>query len=75
MWRKCVLLLTLDLTMKQIAVFLFLLLVCVEAFCQSERSNELYAKGVELYQAGKYKEAIPLFEVSGREVQGGYTAV
>ena len=53
---------TLDLTMKQIAVFLLLLLVCVEAFCQSERSNELYAKGVELYQAGKYKEAIPLFE-------------
>ena len=29
---------------------------------QSERSNELFVKGMELYQAGKYREAIPVFE-------------
>lgn len=33
-------------------------------FAQSVKSDSLYAIGVDLYNAGKYKEAIPLFEIS-----------
>lgn len=32
------------------------------AYCQSALSDSLYALGVELYNVGKYKEAIPFFE-------------
>ena len=34
------------------------------AFSQSKQSDEYYNKGVELYNAGKYKQAIPYFEKS-----------
>ena len=43
-------------------VLLLALLVRVSGVCaQSERSNQLFAEGVELYQATRYAEAIPLF--------------
>ena len=43
-------------------IFLFLL-IAIPPCCygQSARSNELFARGVELYQAGKYQKAIPVF--------------
>ena len=34
------------------------------AFSQSKQSDEYFNKGVELYNAGKYKDAIPYFEKS-----------
>ena len=45
----------------------YVLLICacvclLISFGQSKQSNELFAQGVELYQQGKYQEAIPLFE-------------
>lgn len=35
-------------------------------FSQSAKSDSLFAIGVDLYNAGKYKEAIPLFEESDK---------
>lgn len=43
-------------------VLLLALLVRITGVCaQSERSNQLFAEGVEFYQAARYAEAIPLF--------------
>lgn len=53
--------------MKQL--FLILSLSCFVAFfaaSQSAQSDSLFAKGVELYNARKYKEAIPFFEESDK---------
>ena len=48
--------------MKNFLLFAFLLFYSGLCYSQSVRNNELFAKGVELYQVGKYKEAIPYFE-------------
>ncbi len=49
---------------------LFSILFLTTSFCnvyaQSEQSNELYSKGVELYKRGQYLEAIPVFEACSR---------
>lgn len=49
--------------MKQI-ILLLLAMLPLFAFSQSKQSDEYFNKGVELYNAGKYKEAIPYFEKS-----------
>lgn len=43
-------------------LFIVMLMGSLMGYAQSERSNELFAKGVELYKAAKYREAIPVFE-------------
>ena len=48
--------------MKRLYVFSIILFFSGLCYAQSQHNNELFAKGVELYQAGKYKEAIPYFE-------------
>lgn len=35
---------------------------CSSAYCQSSLSDSLFAIGFDLYNAGKYKEALPAFE-------------
>ena len=49
--------------MKKILVILIVLFPLL-AIAQSKQSDEYYTKGVELYNAGKYKQAIPYFEKS-----------
>lgn len=48
--------------MKHSVILTALLLFSELCFGQSAQSDSLYALGVELYQAGKYKDAIPYFE-------------
>lgn len=50
----------------RIAMLAVLLTYSLTGYAQSKRSNELFAQGVELYQAGKYREAIPVFEECDR---------
>ena len=40
--------------------------ICFWGKAQSAKSDSLFAKGVELHQMGKYKDAIPLFAESNR---------
>ena len=40
------------------------MMLSLHAFSQSKQSDEYYNKGVELYNARKYKQAIPYFEKS-----------
>ena len=47
--------------MKPLLSILFLLLALTDGYSQSQRSDMLFAEGVELYQQGKYQEAIPVF--------------
>ena len=49
--------------MKQIILILLVMFPLI-ALSQSKQSDEYYNKGVELYNAGKYKDAIPYFEKS-----------
>ena len=51
--------------MKQI-VFVIMFLIPMVVLAQSKQSDEYYSKGVELYNAGKFKEAIPYFEKSNK---------
>lgn len=49
----------------------YLLLICLllsesVIYAQSSKSDSLFAQGVELYNTGKYKEAIPIFAESDR---------
>ncbi len=46
---------------KLLLSILFLLLALTDGFSQSQRSDTLFARGVELYQQGRYQEAIPVF--------------
>ena len=46
----------------RIVLMLWGLAFNMTVLAQSERSNELFAKGVELYRAGKYQAVIPVFE-------------
>ena len=39
---------------------------CAIVCGQSAKSDSLYAKGVELYNSGRYKEAVPFFEESDK---------
>lgn len=48
--------------MKRLYVISIILFFSGLCYAQSQHNNELFAKGVELYQAGKYKDAIPYFE-------------
>lgn len=50
--------------MKRIFVILLLCLNSGMVFSQSAKSDSLFAIGVDLYNAGKYKEAIPFFTES-----------
>ena len=43
-------------------ILLVVLLCSPIGYAQSERSDKLFEQGVTLYQAGKYREAIPVFE-------------
>ena len=43
-------------------LLLLVLFFPIVGFSQSRHSDELFAKGVELYNEAKYGEAIPLFE-------------
>ncbi len=52
--------------MKRIYGILLVSLCVFYAFGQSITSDSLYSIGVDLYQQGKYKEAIPLFTESNR---------
>ena len=47
---------------RRALLLLFANVLCTVCFGQSKQSNDLYAQGVELYQQGKYQEAIPLFQ-------------
>lgn len=49
--------------MKRIAFSILLALCSMIGYAQSERSDELFAKGVELYKTGKYKDAISFFSL------------
>ena len=46
----------------RLALHAVLLICSLSCNAQSKRSNELFAQGVELYKAEKYREAIPVFE-------------
>lgn len=54
--------------MRQVFLFLLCCLMSAMAFAQDPtqlaKSDSLYARGVEFYQAGKYAEAVPLFTES-----------
>ena len=54
--------------MKRITFFIITLLLLQNSFGQNPirllQSDSLYARGVELYHAEKYEEAIPMFEES-----------
>ena len=45
-------------------LLIFAVIFPLLAFGQSRQSDEYYNKGVELYNKGKFKEAIPYFEKS-----------
>ena len=47
---------------KYVIIVFFTLVHSVLCYAQSGRSDELFAQGVDLYQAGKYKEALRFFE-------------
>lgn len=49
-----------------IIYILFILLPNVVTMAQSVESDELFSKGVHLYNMKKYKEAIPIFQESDR---------
>ena len=49
--------------MKKI-VLLLMVMFPLLALSQSKQSDEYFKKGVELYNKGKFKEAIPFFEKS-----------
>ena len=48
-------------SMKQILITIMIACAWFSMAAQPLKSDKLYAQGVELYQAGKYKEAIPIF--------------
>jgi CHAT domain-containing protein len=48
--------------MKKISFSILFAFCSMISYAQSELSDELFAKGVELYKTGKYKDAIPVFE-------------
>lgn len=52
--------------MKYIITLTSLLLCALSVYAQSEQSDRLFAKGVELYNSGKYEEAIISFSKSDR---------
>ena len=48
--------------MKQSVLFLCCIFCCLSSFGQSDESNALFKKGIELYRQQKYKEAISEFK-------------
>ena len=48
--------------MKRILLFCVYLMLAGSTWAQSAKSDELFAKGVELYHQERYAEAIPFFE-------------
>ena len=54
--------------MKRLLLFVICQMIfdCAIVCGQSAKSDSLYAKGVELYNSGRYKEAVPFFEESDK---------
>lgn len=47
---------------RNVLFFVFIIAIVLDVHGQSAQSNELFAKGVDLYQARRYQEAIQVFE-------------